>query len=312
VDQDAYFPVGNSPPLKVARRLLFPLFRKSFNNQIIDESKIFQFHFCLAFKGDHVDPQTILDLKNRGIYLMLFYPDVSLYAHGPRIPKCLPLYDHIFTTKSYGLQDMSGDVELSRIELLHHGFDPDAYRPFELNPKSRKLMGCDVSFIGTWSPKKEQYLRAIAERLPGIDMRIWGNQWNKSTSAILRTIIVGMPLIGDFYASAVQANAINIALLSERRPGASLGDQVTSRSFNIPSCGGFMIHERTDEVLEFYEEGKEIACFSNPDELAEKITYYLDHPNERESIRLAGHARTIAENNIENRAKIIIDHYFGR
>ncbi len=312
VDQDVYIPTGKGVLLKIARKLLFPLFRKEFNNQIICESKIFQPNFCLVFKGDQVEPKTILDLKNRGIYLILFYPDVSMYVHGPRIPKCLPLYDHIFTSKSFGLDDMRSEVEPNRVTILPYGFDPEAHHPFELGENFRNLMGCKVAFIGTWSPKKERYLASVAEQLPGIDMRIWGNQWHKSTAPVLHPYIVGAPVIGDIYAVAVQASTINIALLSERRPGSSSGDLVTSRTFNIPACGGFMLHERTDEVLEFYKEGQEIACFDSPEELAEKIAYYLDHPDERETIRLAGQKRCIAENNLEKRAKIIIDHYYER
>ena len=312
VDMDVYFPSGNSFFLKVVRKCFWHIFKNEFNDKILHESKILQPQFCVVYKGDQVEPQTLLELKSHGIYLILFYPDVSMYDHGPRIPKCLPLYDHIFTTKSYGLNDIRGKVDSARIDLLHHGFDPDVHRHLDLDADSLQLMGCDVAFIGTWSPKKERYLAGVAEHLPGIDMRIWGNQWNKSTTPALRSHIVGVPLFGDLYAYALQASVITIALLSERRPGSNSGDLATSRTFNIPACEGFMLHERTDEVLEFYEEGKEIACFGSPDELAEKITYYLNHPDERETIRLAGHKRCIAENSLDSRAQAILDHFLSR
>ena len=67
-----------------------------------------------------------------------------------------------------------------------------------------------------------------------------------------------------------------------------------------------MLHERTDEVLSFFEEGKEIACFSDEDELIDKINYYLLHDEEREKIRQSGHAQALREHTWENRADTII------
>ena len=45
------------------------------------------------------------------------------------------------------------------------------------------------------------------------------------------------------------------------------------RTFEIPASGGFMLQERSNEVLEFFEEGKEIECFSSVKELKDKINF---------------------------------------
>ena len=70
-----------------------------------------------------------------------------------------------------------------------------------------------------------------------------------------------------------------------------------------------MLHERTDEVLNFFREGEEMACFASPDELADKTRYYLDHPDEREKIRLAGHQRATRDHSQELRAQKILERY---
>jgi spore maturation protein CgeB len=67
-----------------------------------------------------------------------------------------------------------------------------------------------------------------------------------------------------------------------------------------------MLHERTAEFLQFYREGEEAACFEDAEELAEKIRFYLDHPDERERVRRNGHARCVAENSMDERARTII------
>ncbi len=40
----------------------------------------------------------------------LWWPDVSFFAHGPSIPRAVPHYDWIFTTKSFGLADLEGEI----------------------------------------------------------------------------------------------------------------------------------------------------------------------------------------------------------
>ena len=62
-----------------------------------------------------------------------------------------------------------------------------------------------------------------------------------------------------------------------------------------------MLHERSEELLGLFEEGKEIACFGSIRELADKITYYLAHPEERESVRQAGYARCVPAYSYDNR-----------
>ena len=82
-------------------------------------------------------------------------------------------------------------------------------------------------------------------------------------------------------------------------------DNITSRTFHIPSCGGFMLHERTPEIGLYYEEKKEIDCFSDPQELAQKVRYYLEHEDERERMREAAYERTHRENMWQHRAAFI-------
>src|SRR5207237_639841 len=89
-------------------------------------------------------------------------------------------------------------------------------------------------------------------------------------------------------------------------------DETTTRTYEIPACGGFMLHERNEEVLELYEEGKEIACFDSAEELREKILYYLRHQQERERIALAGYKRCVPAYSYDNRMSEIVRWHEGR
>ncbi|MCH7591428.1 MAG: glycosyltransferase family 1 protein [Planctomycetes bacterium] len=90
---------------------------------------------------------------------------------------------------------------------------------------------------------------------------------------------------------------------------APVGDSVSSRTFHIPASGGFLLHKRTREVLEYFEEGKEIACFDSSAELVEKVKYFLANEQERQQIAKAGYERCVRENSFANRVRVIIDKY---
>jgi glycosyltransferase involved in cell wall biosynthesis len=309
VDPDVYFPSGKSFAIKAFQRLTRPLMLKEFNKAILEQDAIFIPDFVLVFKGESVMPETLKILKSRRRYLIQFYPDVSMFVHGGFIPECMPLYDYIFTTKSFGPKDLEEKFGIISAAFIPHGFDPDIHRPYQLSDNSDASFECDASFIGTWSPKKEKFLAKVVEYLPMICFKIWGTQWNKTSYSSLKPYIMGTDILGDMYPLAIQYSKINIALLSEQRYGASSGDMITSRTFHIPASGGFMLHERTDEFLQYFSEKEEADCFSSPEELIEKIRYYLEHDTEREHIRVAGHRRCLAENSLEKRAYKIIEHY---
>jgi spore maturation protein CgeB len=71
-------------------------------------------------------------------------------------------------------------------------------------------------------------------------------------------------------------------------------DRTNVRNLEIAACGGFQLCERTDEVLELFEEHKEMACYEKIDELIDKCQYYLARPSERQQVAAAGHKRVMA------------------
>lgn len=291
---------------KILERMVRPRQVEEFNNNIINKINLFKPDFVFVYKGTFVMPETLEYAKKMNCKLALFFPDVSTTAHGEYIPKCIPYYQQIFTTKTFGIKDMSEQYGVKNMILVPHGYDPEIHRILPVTQKELAVYGNDASFIGTWSPKKEKWLSYIKEQMPNINLKIWGGQWSKSTSSILNGSIQGTEILGDLYAMAIQCSKINLGILSEQRVGSSSGDLITSRTFHIPGAAGFMLHERNEESLKCFKEDEECAFFDGAEELVEQIKKYLPNAALRDKIRMAGHRRALAEHSLDARAETVI------
>lgn len=272
-----------------------------FNNQLTQITKSVKPDWVLVYKGAFIAPETIQFWKRLGLPVVNFFPDVSFLAHGIYIPRCIPLYDHIFTTKTFAATDLQNHFNYnpSDVSFIPHGFDPTLHRKMDT---SDSPFSCEASFIGNYSKHKELFLTAVKQKYSVLDLRIWGATWGQSKASLLKNVIQGITVVGDSYTLALNSSKVNIALLSEIVEGASSGDQITSRTFHITGCGGFMLHQRTQELLEYFEEGKEMACFDSMEELTEKIKYYLENDRERIKIQEAGYLRAQNSYSLDIRA----------
>lgn len=291
-----YFPMqGTSFSLRVLRRLGRSLFADGFNRAVKAHAKNHALDFVLVFKGMLLRPATLEPFRRAGIPLYCVYPDVSYKDHGRDIWNCLPLYDAVFTTKSFHLADTELRSRTRRLIEVAHGHDPEVHRPVALSDRIRVAYECDVSFVGCWSPKKEEYIGHLINHLSRLDIRIYGPGWHHARAAVAAHW-QKRGAFGDEYALICQASRINLGLLSEAGGGTRLGDQTTARTWQIPACGGFMLHERTEELARYFEPEKEVGTFSGPLELLVKISYYLANESIRHSIAEAGYQRSRQDN----------------
>ena len=295
-----------SRPMKAARRLLWPMILREATNAAIREAETFRPHLFFVFKGIMVSPQAIRAVQAQGGVAINFWPDTSFVDHGKTATRALPCYDWIFTTKSFGPADLQTRFGIKNASVLPHGFDPETHRPTSMDAADAALYGCDASFIGTWSPKKDALLSALLSSLPGLDLKIWGSQWDRAGPA-LRPHVQGRPVFGAEYAKAIGASKINIAILFEGNAHAPSGDRLTSRSFHIPASGGFMLHERSDEIADHFQEDRDCAMFGSAEELVAKVRSHLADDALRHRIAQAGQARALNSGySIDDRARTVI------
>ena len=293
--------------MRAIRRLLTGKIVSEYNRRLLAEAHIHRAQLLFVFKGALVTSCTLRALRDMDCVTIQFYPDVSFRTHGRHIPEALKEYDWIFTTKNFGLHDMNEQLGVTKASFLPHAYDPETHKPVEASAEEAEFFGADISFVGNWSPKKQKLMQHVDRNFPIRTTAIWGpKKWE-----VLQSIYRGQPVLGLEYAKAIRCSKINIAILSERRFGASHGDNITARTFEIPAVGGFMLHEWTREAEEYFAGGRECAYFTDADDLVRKIQYYLDRDEERQVIAAAGHQRALVSGySADDRIRAILDKYW--
>lgn len=295
--------------LRALRRALTPLIVREFERALIAEAAIFQPDLLFVFKGDLVTAKAIRAIREMGAIAINFYPDTGFADFGPYLPKAIGKYDWVFTTKPAGVRDLVENYGSSKVSFVPHAFDPETHTPTELGEKDRAQYLCDISFIGSFSYKKAALIGHVLRNFPAKRLHIWGGgPWRQATD--LTANYRGATITGLEYAKAIQASKINLGLLFEGGSSAPEPDKITARTFEIPAAGGFMLHERTDEALSYFEEGKEAVFFDGPDEMLDKITYYLNHKAERAAIAEAGRQRCVSSGySVDDRVRTVLAKY---
>ncbi len=193
----------------------------------------------------------------------------------------LKAVDFLFTTKS---QNVKRYQQLGQVNSFYipSAYEPACHRPVPA-AESRLPRDYPVSFVGTFDGSRIPDLAAA-----GWDRTfVWGNGWTRWTEfGRHRDHITPVAVYYLEFADVIGRSQCSLGLLR-----AEAEDRHTQRTFEIPACGGLQFAPRNDEILGMFEDGKEIVCFSSPDELREKLDYYLAHETERKKIAAAGYRR---------------------
>lgn len=273
---------------RAMRKLFGPLDRVKANARLIKMIEEKKFDIVWIDKELTIRPETLKTIKGlqAGCVIAGYSPDDmnNRANQSKNFLRGLGLYDIYFTTKSYGVSELR-DMGCRRVEFIANAYDPHTHRPVDVSDKDRDRFGGPVGFIGQWERERQDSILCLAQQ--GIRVRIWGPAWRKwEKHPNLR--IEKRCLWADDYAKAICAFDINLCFLRKINR-----DLQTTRSIEIPACGGFMLAERTDEHLELFEEGKEAEFFGSDEELLDKVKYYLAHDEERERIACAGRERCL-------------------
>jgi hypothetical protein len=291
--------------LRAAGRLLAPLMRRSHNEDILAEAERTRPDVMVTVKGNFITAATLKELRRRGIFTVNFYPDRD-FDHDGMPGDAIDQFDLVITTKSYQLPYLTDRLGKDRVAMVHHGYVPEVHR--RRTPKGAAPQYLwDVCFIGNASPDKLAWLEPVASALGDRSMVVIGNHWEKlAAGSAVAPFVLGRPLVGDQFARAIEHSRISIAVHHGIGGTQGWADAVSTRSFEIPACGGFMLHIDNAEIRTLYEPGREIDVFADPAQLLSQIDRYLGDEPRRQAIADAGHARTVPAYSLHARAEEVI------
>lgn len=78
------------------------------------------------------------------------------------------------------------------------------------------------------------------------------------------------------------------------------------RVYDIMGCGGFLMTNYQAELPEYFEIGKDLEAYGSPEELIDKCTFYLNHPEDRTAIAKRGYEKVKCYHTYDSRINSMI------
>ena len=236
-------------------------------------------------KGWVINKKTLefIKKKNSKTKIVSYSPDNMILRHNQsqNYLECIPFYDFIFTNKSYILEGMK-KLGAKNIQFVNNSYQGTFHFPRELTPLEYEKLGGDVGFVGVWEEERCASILHLAKG--GINIRVFGGgKWINYKNIYPNLIIEDEGLYGEEYSKSFKAFKISLCFLRKMNY-----DLQTTRTMEIPACGGFMLAERTLEHCQLFEEDLEAVFFSDNEELLQKCKFYLRNDNERQKIAERG------------------------
>ena len=265
----------------------FPV-RNNENEKILDFVSNNKVDMVLIEKGLSISLKTIKKIREnqKSVKIISYTLDDMMRKGNSSVyyKRCIPHYDFHFTNKNFNVQEL---YQLGAKEVVYfkNGYSSDVHEYVKLNSNDRQIYGADISFIGSYEVDRLKLLLQLAER--GLKINIWG--WGKKYLSELHPNLnfMNKHVYDVEFAKVVNATKINLCFLRKANR-----DNETTRTIEIPACGGFMLAERTIEQIEVFPEGIGAEYFDNIDELFEKIKFYLEKDRIREEIAANGYKIT--------------------
>jgi spore maturation protein CgeB len=189
--------------------------------------------------------------------------------------------------------------------ILHQKTNPDTYvidNFFETHLPASKLWFPKENLpilLGEYcaSMRRLEYCKMVAKW--GLD--IWGDKgWEelKDSQANIRGEIGYFKEINHVYSNG--GIHLDINRLYQN-------DMITLRVFEVLACGGFILAEYSDALAEIFDIGTDIEAWKTKEELLDKIEFYIDKPELRDTIRRRGQGIVLKKHMFAQKMNYILD-----
>jgi hypothetical protein len=284
---------------KIFDKIFFRTLQKKINQDLYLTAINGKYDVLLVMMGRYIFPATLEGIREKVKILVNWSTDDvwNMKSSSVSAISSIKTYDLIFSPRPhlFGEFISCGAKSINKIDWYPH---PGLLNFSRLN--QNKYRNRNISFVGSWSGYRERALYKL--RANGLEVFGWG--WGKHASSKFTRSLAGSHahISMDTMANIFVESKVNINLFTrENRDTSNL------RNFEIPAVAAFQLSERSPDVLQLFDEDKEIVCFGGGEEMLDKSLFYLKNDAAREKIALAGYRRLIkSRHTLESRLDLIV------
>lgn len=263
---------------------------RELNANILKAVKKQSYRIIWIDKGVHVWASTLRKIRQLSpdSIIVGYSPDDMTQRHNQSqyFLEGLSVYDYFVTTKSHAVESLK-KIGARNVLLVDNAYEEKFHYPREVNLANTEKYGGEIGFIGSWEEERCNSILYLAER--GLPVRVWGGgRWLEYQDRFPNLQIEEKPLYTEEYCTALSNFKINLCFLRKINY-----DLQTTRTMEIPACGGFLMAERTREHVRLFEEGTEAAFFEGNEQLFEQCSLYLKNEDLRQKVARGGYERCI-------------------
>jgi hypothetical protein len=259
-----------------------------YNRKVQDLIRKNKYDLLLVIGAKTIFPETIKMFPGRKVF---WFMD-ALPRYQFVMPK-IPLFDDLFVFEPTDISYIKQHLNLDAT-FLTLAFNPKKYF------KKQLPLQYDFSFVGSYYPKREQFLNSLLQVSGNIC--IYGDfhrAKNKEVRNKMKRITVPHSFANDLYNSS----RININIHHQQSK-----EGLAIRTFEIIGAGGFQVVERQKAAVEMFEEYKNIVFYDSAEDLIDKCKYYLIHENARNNIAQAAGEEAIRNHTWKRRVEQLFIH----
>lgn len=267
----------------------------------------------LVLNGMNFNKTHAEQVRKLGIRTAVWLTDDPYYTDATA--DFVPSYDYAFTLE-LSCVAFYRDLGCKNVHYLPFANDFRIYRPTPVDPSKR----VDILFIGSGYWNRVRFFDSIAPYLSNKSVMIAGWWWDRLQNYRLleNKIRLGLWMTPQETAQFYNGAKIVINLHrahddesynknSRKVPAHS----VNPRTFEISGNGAFQLSDVRLDLQNYYTPGAEIATYESPEEMIQKIDYYLAHEDERLHIARKGLKRTLSDHTYEKRLDALLSTIFG-
>jgi hypothetical protein len=258
----------------------------------------------LAAQVEHHRPDVFLNQAMDGIdsrWLHKIKPSVRLMV-GQHAATSLP-DEGDYSCYDLVVSSFPPTVELFRRKgipaVLHRlGFDPEVLP----TPSDRERM-YPVTFVGSLSAvhrSRIEWLEQVCALVP--ELKIWGPGIDLlDSSSPLRRRHMGVAWGSDMYDVLLRSQ------ITLNHHGDVAAYANNCRLFEATGAGAMLVTDWKANLHDLFDVGREVAAYRTPEECAQTIRHYLDHPDACRAMARAGQARTLRDHTYRIRMQELVE-----